>query len=483
MKKRAAVLLLAILLGISSSTTAMAAESAPVPDTELTEDPIFTDLPESRWSYPYVSDLVRDGVVEGYSDGTFRPGRNVTYGEAFKLILMAIGVPEPEAQPGRHWAWPYIQPALRKYLLFSFDAGDLDKTPTRKEIAHMVSRALYFTAISGDSPYDDCDDGYVVMLYEKGIMVGSENRDGSRSFHPDTPISREEMSTVIWRMMNLDITEGMFSLGNYWLDVLEDVPKSSYTDQSLFVRDEKDRLTYTGGYYARGIDVSSYQKDIDWEAVAGDGIDFAIIRAGGRFYGRYGTGALFEDDLFDQNMQGAIAAGLDVGAYLFSSAITVEEALAEADLLLSRLEPYREHITYPVVCDWENAGGDEGRTYGVDSETITDCIAAFCGRIEEAGYTPMVYFNIFCGYVKMDLRELYQHHFWLAEYSDYPTCIYDFQFWQYSDKGTVAGIKGDVDMDLCFMPFGKGLQSAPDKPDPEPARESGFPADGITENG
>ena len=456
MKKRIAVLLLAVLLSSSSSTTAMAAGS-----------PLFSDLPENHWACQYVSDLVRQGVVKGCDDGTFQPERNVTYGEAFKLILLAVGVPEPEAQPGRHWAYPYIQPALDNFLVFSFDAGDLDKSPTRKEVAHMAAWALHFTAASGDSPYDDCGDGYVVKLYEKGVMVGMINEDGSRSFHPDTPISRGEMSTVIWRMMNLDLTQGMFRYGsfNYWLDVLEAVPKNPYDDQNLFARDEKGRLTYTDGYYAQGIDVSSHQGSIDWEAVAGDGIDFAIIRAGGRYYGRYGSGALYEDDLFDQNMQGAIAAGLDVGAYLFSNAVTVEEALAEADLLLSRLEPYREHVTYPVVCDWEYLGGNESRAYGVDCETITDCIAAFCNRVQEAGYTPMLYFNTFCGYVKMDLRDLDQHNFWFAEYSDYPTFIYSFQFWQYSCTGKVAGIRTDVDMNLCFVPFGKGHQSTPNDPE------------------
>ena len=161
-------------------------------------------------------------------------------------------------------------------------------------------------------------------------------------------------------------------------------------------------------------------------------------------------------------MQGAIDAGLDVGAYLFSNAITVEEALAEADLLLSKLAPYREHITYPVVCDWEYLGGEQSRAYGVDCETITDCIAAFCERVRESGYTPLVYFNTFCGYVKMDLRDLDQYNFWFAEYTNYPSCIYGFQFWQYSSSGKVAGISGNVDMDLCFVPFGKGHQSTSD---------------------
>ena len=453
MKKRIAVLLLAILLTIPSSAAAMAAEG-----------PLFTDLSGNHWAYPYVSDLVDQGVVNGYPDGSFRPETGVTYGEAFKLILLASGRPEPKDQPGLHWAWPYMEMALNHLLVYSFDPGELDGAPTRREVARMTARALQFTDVSGDSPYDDCTDGYVVKLYEKDVMNGFINADGSRSFHPDDPISRAEMATVVWRVMNLDLTEGMFrdkGIANYWLDVLEDVPGNPYTEDQ-FVRDEAGRLAYTGGYYAHGIDVSRYQYDVDWEAVAGDGIDFAIIRAGGRSYGRgEDSGKIYDDVTFEQNMQGAIAAGLDVGAYFFSSAITVEEAVEEADLLLSMLEPYREHITYPVVCDWEYLGGNESRAYGVDSEIITGCIAAFCERVREAGYTPMLYFNKFCGYVKMDLRDLVQYNFWFAEYADYPTCIYGFQFWQYSCTGKVAGISSDVDLDLCFVPFGKGLQNAP----------------------
>ena len=476
MKKRAAVLFLAVLLIINSGTTAMAADSSN--SAGPSENSLFTDLPESHWAYQYVSDLVKRGVVSGCSDGSFQPERGVTYGEAFKLILRAIGVPAPAAQPGKHWAYPYIQSALYNALVYSFDDGDLDETPTRREVARMAARALDFTDISGDSPYDDCHDGYVVKLYEQGVMVGVINEDGSRSFQPDDPISRDEMSTVIWNMMNLDVAKGMFRYGSYWLDVFEDVPANPYEDINLFVTDEKNRLNYTDGYYAHGIDISLYQGNIDWEAVAADGIDFAIVRAGGRYYGRYGSGAVFEDGLFDQNMQGAIDAGVAVGAYFFSNAITVEEAIEEADMILSKLESYREYVTYPVVCDWEAVGGVDGRTYGVDGEVVTDCIDAFCSRVEEAGYIPMVYFNKYWGYTRMDLRDLKQYDFWFAGYTSYPSFRYGFQLWQYSSSGRVDGINGDVDMDLCFVPYGNGYQREPDT-----SEEFDSPADDVIENG
>ena len=463
MKKRIAVLALAALMAVTSSTTALAAPGRGSP---------FVDLPEEHWSFPYVSELYAQGVVAGDPEGTFRPGDPVTWGEAFKLILLAIGEEEPQRVPNTHWAWCYIEPAITNKLMFSFSAEYLDAVPTRLDVARMAARALDLTDIAGESPYEDCDDGYVVELYEKGIMEGVLEPDGTRWFSPSQPINREEMATVVWRLMNVDYTQGMFRFNNYWLDKLEGVPPTTFSDEQ-FSRDDKDRVIYSGGYYTRGIDVSGHKGEIDWNAVAGDGIDFAIIRAGNR---AYGSGVLMDDSWFDRNMQGAIAAGMDVGAYYFSNAITVEEALEEADIFLAKLEPYREHINYPVVCDWEYLGGNDSRAYGVDAKVLTQCVAAFCQRVQEAGYIPMFYFNSYCGYVKFDLSKLTQYGFWFAEYTSKPSCLYNFQMWQYSSKGKVAGISSDVDMNLCFVPYpdaARGPGLAPADPLPTVSQEPG----------
>ncbi len=459
MKKRVAVLLLAVQRAVTMCPQALASQSYP-----------FPDVAGDHWSYTYVADLYAQGVLGGYPDGCFHPRDTLTWGQSFKLILGAIGVELPEREPGQHWAYSYIQPAVDNRLVYSFNADYLDETPTRRDVARMAARALDLTDISGESPYTDCDDGYVVELYEKGIMWGTVQPDGTRTFSPDEPIAREEMAAIVWRMMDTDVSVGMFRHSNYWLDVLDTVPPVSFSGEQ-FSRDERGRLAYSGGYFTRGIDVSGHKGEIDWQAVAMDGIDFAIIRAGNR---GWGGGTLMEDSWFDKNMQGAISAGMDVGAYLFSNAITVEEAVEEADLLLSKLEPYREYITYPVVCDWEFLGGGESRAYGVDAKVITQCIDAFCRRVAEAGYQPMFYFNAYCGYIKMDLSKLTQYPFWFAEYADTPSCIYDFQMWQYSSSGKVAGISSDVDMDLCFIPFPNAARrpgvtpEAPAEPEPEP---------------
>ena len=154
MKKRAAVLLLAALLAFSSSNTALAAASGPTPLSP------FPDLSADHWSFPYVSDLVSQGVVSGCDDGNFQGGRNVTWGEVFKLILLAVGAEEPERDPDHHWAYCYIQPALNERLVYHFSEDMLDEVPTRLAVARMACRALDMLDICGlsETPYADCDD-------------------------------------------------------------------------------------------------------------------------------------------------------------------------------------------------------------------------------------------------------------------------------------------------------------------------------------
>ena len=195
-----------------------------------------------------------------------------------------------------------------------------------------------------------------------------------------------------------------------------------------------------------GIDVSYYQGNIDWEKVKASGIEFAIIRLGYRGYGQ--EGKLVEDKLAFQNLQGALDAGLKVGVYFFSQAITVEEALEEADFVLERIKDY--DITMPVVYDWEFVAADEARTANMDPRILTDCYLAFCGRITEAGYTPMVYFNTHLSRTMLYLTELEEYPFWLALYSDRMTFPYRFEMWQYTDSGRVPGIEGNVDLNLMF---------------------------------
>jgi len=236
-----------------------------------------------------------------------------------------------------------------------------------------------------------------------------------------------------------------FRFGDRVLTPLEGMPLNPY-DRAAFTVDARGRVSYEkDGKRARtGVDVSTYQGEIDWPAVAADGIDFAILRLG---YRGYTEGGLFLDQTFEANLRGALDAGLDVGVYFFSQAITLQEAEAEADFILEAVAGYE--IACPIAFDWEPiAPGSEARTDSLDNGTLTQCANAFCARIREAGYTPAVYFNQSLGYLRYDLRELTEHVLWLAEYDTKPDFYYHFDLWQYTHTGQVAGIQGDVDLDL-----------------------------------
>lgn len=237
-----------------------------------------------------------------------------------------------------------------------------------------------------------------------------------------------------------------FRFGDMVLTPLEGMPLNPY-DKDSFSVDEKGRTVYEqNGRRARaGIDVSTHQQEIDWPAVAADGVDFAILRLGHR---GYSEGGLFLDRTFEQNLRGALEAGLEVGVYFFSQAVTPEEAEEEADYVLEVLDG--QELTFPVAFDWESIPGDEARTDGLDGETMTRCAAAFCERIKDAGYRPAVYFNRTQGYLRYDLRDLTDYDLWLAEYDAVPDFYYHFDLWQYSHTGRVDGIQGDVDLDLAF---------------------------------
>lgn len=193
-----------------------------------------------------------------------------------------------------------------------------------------------------------------------------------------------------------------------------------------------------------GIDVSAFQGEIDWKAVKASGVDIAIVRVG---YRGYGTGALVEDTYARKNIQGAIDAGLRVGVYIFSQAISVEEAAEEAAFTMNIIKGY--DITMPVVFDWEYVNA-EARTAKVGSRTLTDCALEFCRLVEEAGYTPMVYFNTYQGLHMMHLAELKEYDFWLAWYSDRMGFPYKLRMWQYTCEGRVDGVPTNVDINIYF---------------------------------
>ena len=232
-----------------------------------------------------------------------------------------------------------------------------------------------------------------------------------------------------------------------WMTPLEGVPANELTEESFSSND--GRIEYTGTDYdvLRGVDVSEHQLDIDWKQVAASGVDYAYIRVGWR---GYTEGGLFEDAYFERNIQGALDAGLHVGVYMFSQAVTVQEAIEEADFVLERIGKY--NVTLPVVFDWEKIEAAEARSHGLTMELRTDCARAFFETVKSAGYVPCVYFNRNLGYYGYDLTRLTDYEFWFSlPESGFPNFYYACDMWQYSFTETVPGIAEPTDMNLWFI--------------------------------
>lgn len=206
---------------------------------------------------------------------------------------------------------------------------------------------------------------------------------------------------------------------------------------------------YSDYIIKNGIDVSKYQGVIDWNKVKSDGVEFAIIRVG---YRGYTTGKLVNDEYFISNIVGAKAAGIKVGVYIFSQAITEKEAVEEAEYVLNQIADYE--LDLPVVIDYEYVSNGEGRLYNayLSVEQATAICKAFCRRVENAGYTGMVYANSSMLKYQLDADSISnEYKIWLAHYTSQTNYSGEYDFWQYTSSGSVNGINGRVDCNFYYI--------------------------------
>lgn len=232
------------------------------------------------------------------------------------------------------------------------------------------------------------------------------------------------------------------------------LPQNTYEDAKFST--QNGLLRYQDANAATGVDVSSWQGDIDWKAVKSAGIQFAFLRVG--FRGQT-SGEIYLDDRFEANLQGALNAGIPVGVYFYSQAVTKEEAQEEANFVLSHIKG--SQISYPVAYDWEPVDPEEvatasttaARTNSVSGADVTAFTKVFCEKMRNAGYQTCYYTNKSMGYATFDLEALSDYPIWYAEYRDLPSFYYRFAIWQYTNKGQVPGIPEPVDLDISFQKF------------------------------
>ena len=436
----------------------------------------FSDISRSEWYAEAISKLNAAGVMLG--DGlSANPKGNITREQAVTMLARAF---EIDTGNGLAGALTYNDhEEISDWALASIGAmtaqgyiqGNEGRFSPKSNLTRAEAVTIFDNIISGifsqGGVYTAYQSGNVIVNAETPVVLRDMTVDGDLyiAYNVQVPLTLDNV-TIRGEIINHsgidpirfggqeepeeeDPDDHYITYGSYQVEILDDVPRNPYDDERFFTG-EDGRMYYASEDYEvlTGIDVSAWQEDIDWQLVAQQGIDYVMLRVG---YRGYTEGNIKPDPYFQQNIEGALAAGLDVGVYFFSQAVTVEEALEEARFVLDSIAGY--DISFPVVFDWEPVSSDYARTNGLSTDVLCDAANAFCAAVESAGYTPMIYFNLFAGYIKYDLSQIMVYDFWLAQYSDTPSFYYDFQMWQYTSGGSVAGIEGGVDMNISFVNY------------------------------
>lgn len=244
-----------------------------------------------------------------------------------------------------------------------------------------------------------------------------------------------------------DMYEGEMTIPSY------DIPVCTYNPQDF--QENKGVVTYEGGDSAVGINVNEQKGDIDWQAVAESGVDFAMIRVG---YREKAKGRIAPDQKFEDNIQGAAEAGLPVGVYFYSKAVTDAEADEEAVFVLEQIRLHS--ITYPVAIYWEYDRKDGGevdeksRTVRCNGDQVTGFLQTFCKKVKSAGRTAAYYADKDMGYNSLDLSRLWEYDMWYSEARPAPSFYYDYKMWQYTKEGEVPGIGEKVPVTISLKKYG-----------------------------
>lgn len=199
-----------------------------------------------------------------------------------------------------------------------------------------------------------------------------------------------------------------------------------------------------------GADISKQTGTVNFAGLKAAGVDYVMIRLGGR---GYSTGQISIDENFKENIEGAIAEGLDIGVYFYSQAINQDEAIQEVNFVIQNLEPYRGSVKYPVAFDMEFVANDEARIDGLSREDRTVITSAFLEGVKTAGYIPMLYGDKEWLIKEVDLAKLQDYDVWLAQETDIPDYPYWYAMWQYSSSGVLNGINGDANLNICFIGY------------------------------
>ena len=236
---------------------------------------------------------------------------------------------------------------------------------------------------------------------------------------------------------------------NEWLEINPYWKKNNYDFANLVSKNDLLHYYSDGKQVSYlGVDLSKYQKTVDFAAIQSEGIDFCMLRVGSR---GYKTGAIQEDEMFQEFLAGAEAVNMPVGLYFFSQAVTEAEAVEEANFVISKIGEHK--ISYPIAYDMEFIDNDSSRIETLTKNEKTKIAMAFLQRIEEAGYTGMLYGNKEWLLKRIDLTKFEKYDIWLTQEENIPDYPYTYAMWQYTRQGEVYGIDGYVDLNISFIDY------------------------------
>ncbi len=444
----------------------------------------ISDIPfADTYGHPYEEEMQKlraAGVMLGDELGRALPDTPVTREEAMVLIARAFGFApadyklpdnheaqdDPQAETFVYADYETISDWARGYIIAMTDAGFLHGSDggnffpldslTRAEavtvLSNMITTYIDKPGEYNYRPFEGLAD--FVIIASDDVTI--KNYDIGGNIILTEGVDHE---TVLFKTCNhygkiYSYTAGGFvrylKAASYIVPINPQLPVCSY-DTDLFLKDEKGIMHYLDDTRPHwfGVDVSSWQGDVNWQKLKEEGVYFAFIRVG---YRGYESGKLNKDEYFEKNIKGALEAGIKVGVYFFSQALNAQEAYDEAVYLLDMIKGY--NITFPVVFDWETINASSARTNGIETDALCQAANVFCSTVEEAGYIPMVYCNQSVSLLYYELSRIDNYDFWYAEYKDKPTFYYDFDIWQYGCTGNFEGVPhADLDVNISFVDY------------------------------
>ncbi len=311
-------------------------------------------------------------------------------------------------------------------------------------IAGVLAFELYKEKTSGNQQKEDLEKIEYTSQDDYKQFSDSEIKEKIKS-------RLENGGTVVQAFREIYPEDIVFYHGGRYLfyPVLDGLKKNTLKDENIKISDDGEITYEEKGKVTsqKVIDVSKFQGEIDWKKVKSSGVDGAIIRVGNRGYGS--TGKLIEDEYAKTNLENAKKAGIKIGVYFYSQAITEEEVDEEVQLCLDIIKGYE--LDYPVYFDTESSATNSGRADDLSADIRTKLAKRFCKAVEKEGYKAGIYSNLKWFIMSLNLEELEDYDKWIASYDTQLYFPYKVSMWQYSETGSVDGITGNVDINVMFQ--------------------------------